>query len=268
MEDIRQSPLWAKYITDLGWQAEKIDGNFAYIKKLPLFGTIIKLQRPSGKIDLKKLLRVAREKRVLVLKVEPQKDSEDFLRLGFHKDSFPLSPSKTILIDISKSENELLSQMHPKTRYNIGLSQKKKMNVENSGDIDLFCRLSPLPEKETREFWKIFAPKNAFMLIAQKNKEPLAGVLIGHFQKRAYYMFAFSTEKGKKLFAPTTLVWESFLKCRKMGIKTFDFDGIYDKRYHAATRKWQGFTRFKKGFGGKELEFPPIYSKFFFPKFW
>lgn len=269
MGDIRQSPLWAKYLKELGWESHKFEKNFIYYKKLPFLGTVIKYQRPEGKINLKKLLAFAKEKKALILKVEPQKDSREFQKFGFHEDSFPLSPPKTILIDIAVDEKQLLSQMHPKTRYNIGLSQKKKIKIETSDDISLFCQFSPLPEKETKTFWKTFTPKNAFMLVAlSDNKEPLAGVLIGLWQKRAHYMFAFSRDEGKKLFAPTILVWESFLKCKKMGLKIFDFDGIYDKRYHSATRAWRGFTRFKKGFGGKEIEYPPVYSKFFFPKFW
>ncbi len=50
---------------------------------------------------------------------------------------------------------------------------------------------------------------------------------------------------------------DAILLAKKSGCKVFDFDGIYDERFPIKT--WLGFTKFKKGFGGKEIEYPGCY---------
>ncbi|MBU1323407.1 peptidoglycan bridge formation glycyltransferase FemA/FemB family protein, partial [Patescibacteria group bacterium] len=64
------------------------------------------------------------------------------------------------------------------------------------------------------------------------------------------------TQEGKIKFVPTLLVWEAIKLAKKLGCKRFDFEGIDDKR-------WPGFTRFKKSFGGIEIEYRGSFSKYF-----
>jgi hypothetical protein len=40
----------------------------------------------------------------------------------------------------------------------------------------------------------------------------------------------------------------------------FDFEGIFDERYPKSNRDWLGFSKFKSGFGGKEIYFPPPFK--------
>ena len=53
MIDIRQSKNYADYLSQLGWIIEGIDGVNYYIKKFPLIGSVIKIQRPE-KINYEK----------------------------------------------------------------------------------------------------------------------------------------------------------------------------------------------------------------------
>jgi len=280
MNNIRQSSLWAAYLEKLGWQVDKIDGNFIYIKKFPLIGAFIKIQRVKN-FDLKKIESVRKKYRAFSIKIEPDFSApKSFInslqKLGFKKDNFPLSPPKTIWVNLEKDEGELLSKMNSKTRYNIRLAQKKGVTIVKTKDVRLFAQywnrnhriLSFFVNKELEVFGKDFIPKNAFILLACRNDKILAGVLIAIWQKQAYYAYAFSTHEGKKLFAPTLLIWRSILELKKQGIKILDFEGIYDERYHSATKSWQGFSRFKKSFGGKEVEYPETFSKCYFPRFW
>ena len=72
-----------------------------------------------------------------------------------------------------------------------------------------------------------------------------------------------STELGRKLIAPTVCVWEGVLEARRRKLKTFDFDGIDDGS--KSLRHWKGFSKFKRSFGGKEIEFVSQFAKWFFP---
>jgi len=102
---------------------------------------------------------------------------------------------------------------------------------------------------------------NKLHLVAEYEKKIVAGVLLLFCDKTAYYWQAATTEKGKKLLAPTLIVWEAIKLAKKKGCENFDFEGIYDERF-PKNRSWLGFTHFKEGFRGKEIEFPLPLSSF------
>jgi lipid II:glycine glycyltransferase (peptidoglycan interpeptide bridge formation enzyme) len=84
----------------------------------------------------------------------------------------------------------------------------------------------------------------------------VGGVLLIFYDHIAYYWIAGATKKGKKLFAPTLLVWEALKVSKQRGCKQFDFVGVFDERAPKQFTSWKGFTKFKEGFGGKELYYP------------
>ncbi len=56
MIDIRQSKDYAQYLSSLGWVVERINNINYFIKKFPLIGSVIKIQRPE-KIDFKEITK-------------------------------------------------------------------------------------------------------------------------------------------------------------------------------------------------------------------
>ncbi len=78
-----------------------------------------------------------------------------------------------------------------------------------------------------------------------------------------YYSHNGSLLEGRKMFAPTACVWAGMVEGRKRSLNQFDFEGIFDPRSKVV--KWKGFTRFKKGFGSKEVMYPGLYSKWVWP---
>jgi len=76
-------------------------------------------------------------------------------------------------------------------------------------------------------------------------------------------MYAASNKRGKQLNVPTLLVWKTILIAKKRRMKIFDFEGIFDERFPLPA--WRGFTRFKKSFGGEEVEYPGAFIKWRFP---
>jgi lipid II:glycine glycyltransferase (peptidoglycan interpeptide bridge formation enzyme) len=90
----------------------------------------------------------------------------------------------------------------------------------------------------------------------------LAAVLRISTKDVSYYMYAAASSEGKKLFAPTIVAWNAIKSAKNEGKKVFDFEGIFDERF--PLKSWKGFTRFKRGFGGKEIEYPGCVSKIIF----
>jgi len=79
----------------------------------------------------------------------------------------------------------------------------------------------------------------------------------------AYYSHNASSVSGRKKFIPTVLTWRAIRLAKKLGCSRFDFEGIEDERY-PVTKKWSGFTRFKKSFGGDVVEYVGSFSKWRF----
>ena len=165
-------------------------------------------------------------------------------------------------------------------------SLKNNIIVRESDDIDSFIvirrkQYSPLGflmTTEMKHIWKNFYPRHAFLLLAYKKNinnhllnmrdfdyksrnQPLAGILILYYDKVTYYWYASSLPEGKKLFAPTLLVWEALKLSKKKDCKIFDFEGIYDERFPHVSKNWKGFTKFKEGFGCKKLVLMENFSK-------
>lgn len=292
MRDIRQTKEYANFMRNIGWVVERKSGVNYFIKKLPLIGSFIKTQRPE-KIDFNQINRIAKKYRAFQIVIEPKNTSDKLQVTGnkFKLSNSPYLPSKTIHINLTKSEKQLLKEMHHKTRYNIRKIKNYKLKIINSKDIQSFadfwqeCSLKQRgmflsQKKEIVELYKAF-DKNAYLiLVCTKHKlenhpwggvapaahpagEILSGILMVRTKDVAYYMYAASSDLGKKLFAPTLAAWEAIKLAKKLRCKIFDFEGIYDERF--ALKSWLGFTRFKKSFGGEEIEYPGAFTKFLLP---
>ncbi|KKQ53364.1 hypothetical protein A2865_03800 [Candidatus Woesebacteria bacterium RIFCSPHIGHO2_01_FULL_39_17] len=278
--DLRQTPEYAKYMESIGWIVERKGGVNYFIKKFSLIGSFIKIQRPEVLRDqeIKLIKRLSKKYRAFQIVIEPRKASlrgkpNLLIEHGFRLSRSPFVPAKTIHIDLTKSEKQLLKEMHYKTRYNIKKAISNKLKVTSSKNINQFadfwqkCALKQRgmflsQKKEIIELYKAFG-RNAHLLLGYKDKELISGILMIRTSDIAYYMYAASSDKGKKLFAPTLNSWETIKLAKKLGCKIFDFEGIYDERF--PLKSWKGFTRFKKSFGGREIEYPGAFVKYRFP---
>ena len=271
MTDLRQTPQYARFMQSIGWKVEKTNGIYCYIQKMPIIGSFIKIQRPEKIINEEALRRLRKKYRPYQIVIEPNTNIQvnQYPKLGFKAMNSSFVPSKTIRINLLQSNKSLLKAMHYKTRYNIKHSLKNKsLVIKQSKDIKAFSNLWHDTRKQRLFFlrsdkqiinlYKSFK-QDANLLFAYYKKQLIAAVCLISTKDTVYYMYAGSTTLGKKLFAPTLLVWESLLLGKKKGKKFFDFEGIYDERFPLDS--WKGFSRFKKSFGGKEIEHPGAYSR-------
>jgi len=261
MSDLRQAPEYCQWMRAIGWQVE----NGMFIKKLPLVPwSFIKIQRQKPLIDL----AAAGKYKAMQIKIEPAWDDKtDYQTLGFKPDKSPMLPSKTIWLDLTKSEAQLLKEMHYKTRYNV-----RKHEIRNS-KFEII-RGDKITNRQLREFYAIYRKncrrqhfwgldfnqlKNLLRCFEEKAwllTTNQGGLEILIHDKIAYYSHNGASQEGKRKFVPTLLTWEAIKLAKKLGCKKFDFEGIDEKR-------WPGFTRFKKSFGGIEVEYRGSFSKFF-----
>ncbi len=160
MIDLRQTTQYTKYMQGLGWIVFGKPGNFAYIKKLPFVGHFIKFQRPSS-ADSSFIKQLIIKYKPFQVVVEPSNKYQVSIvkNLGFKQSKSYFVPSKTIQVDLTKSENQLMNEMHYKTRYNIKKAMISKLEALNSKDIESFA-----------SFWQKCALLQRGMYLSQKHE--------------------------------------------------------------------------------------------------
>jgi len=274
MIDLRQNANYSKYLKRIGWEVEEVTGVKIFLKKIPALGYFTKIQRPEKIISFDSLMSFRKTKRIFSLMIEPgsQKQLVYYINHGFRLSKSPSLPSKTIHIDLTKSLDKLKSGMHQKTRYNIKLSEKRGVKILASNDILKFVGLWHQSARKRGFFFSLKSEilnlyesfgKNAILLFADYKKETVSALFTIFTKDCAYYMYAASTPYGNKLFAPSLVTWESIKIAKQRNVKVYDFEGIYDERF--PLNSWKGFSRFKKGFGGKIVEYPGPVRLMFLP---
>ena len=92
---------------------------------------------------LRYLRELAKNEGAMFVKIEPVSDAimELLYTKKMKRSSKQIQPYKTVIIDLNLPEEHLLSRMHQKTRYNINLSEKKGLKLEESDDVSTFWKL-------------------------------------------------------------------------------------------------------------------------------
>lgn len=211
--------------------------------------------------------------KALFLKVEPASADESFWRSVFParalsgvfrvRRALDIQPRETIILDLKKTEAELLAAMHQKTRYNIRLAQKKGVKIiegkaQDFEDFEEFWRLMAvtggrdgfrLHDKE--HYRRLLSVTQVFF--AEYEGKKIATAMIIFWGGRATYLHGGSDNNFREVMAPYLLQWEMICRAKKEGVALYDFYGISDK-------KWPGVTRFKRGFGGEERVYPGVFD--------
>jgi len=185
----------------------------------------------------------------------------------FKKAHTTFNPKRTLMLELDKTEEELLKDMRPKGRYNIKVARKKGIEVtisENIKDIDHFYNILQTTASRdgfsvhNQEFYKkmfksLSKTKLCKIYLAKYNNEVIAANIVTFFADKVTYYYGASSNKFRNLMAPYLLQWTAILDAKKTGYKYYDFLGIAenDKPKHS----WAGITSFKRKFGGFDIDY-------------
>ena len=218
------------------------------------------------------------KRKVIFLRMDPciSKSDGDFLtRAGLRLVSGSVQPKDTLVLDLCRSEEELLGEMKQKTRYNIRLAEKKEVRIsredfseeafgefwelvretsERDGIVShsreyYYKMLEVLGKKEGMPDMRLYAAKHQGKTIA-------ANIFL-IFGSYSVYLHGASSNKFRNLMAPYLLQWRQIQDAKAAGCRRYDFWGI---TLETENPKWSGITRFKKGFGGKEVSYAGVYD--------
>ena len=271
-----QTEQWADFKQEYGNKAVKAGQIWFFLTKLPLLklyaGYCPKADQKI--INWQEVYSKAKSTRCVFVKIEfnnlvnADKDSKNQIPKELNiKKGQPVFSSQTILVDISKTEDELLKNTNPKTRYNINLARKRGVKVvEGKSEEDLreFIKLQKHtakrqgfyvhPDRYYQLLWKELAPLGmAKLLIAKVSGKTAATFLLFKHQNVLYYPYGASDYRFRATMAANLLMWEALRWGKKNGCTLFDMWGATTNQKDP----WWGFTRFKLGYGGKIVSFEP-----------
>ena len=187
-------------------------------------------------------------------------------RLG---DDWNFSPDQiqyrnTITIDLTKDEDTLLAEMKQKTRYNIRLAERKEVVVRegNHDDFHMLYRMYAETslrdgfvirhEKYYMDVWRFFSDQGMLTpLIAEFEGKPLAGLMLFHFGRTAYYIYGMSTNEHRNLMPTYLLQWVAIQTAKRIGCTVYDLWGA-PNNIDESDPMW-GVYRFKIGLGGQTV---------------
>ena len=173
-----QSPEWGEFRTENGNLVSQINGFQIIWSKIPhtkyYFGYCGKCPIPDDK-EIERLRDEAKRIGGIGIRFEPDAQ-EGKMPDGLVKGRRFFTP-QTYWLDLTKSEEELLKNMHPKGRYNIKVAQKHKVVIKESNDIEKFLVLNNLTQKRQgfyahdekyfRNMWKHMKDKIAHLFVAE-----------------------------------------------------------------------------------------------------
>ncbi|MBU0668184.1 peptidoglycan bridge formation glycyltransferase FemA/FemB family protein [Patescibacteria group bacterium] len=244
-----------------------------------------------------KISQIAKEEKAVFFRFDPPllQDDTNLKKIPKTRTAHAhYQPESTLLIDLTKSEDQILAQMKPKGRYNIKVAQKHGVTVEEctaenlQKNIQEFYNLftqttgrdhfSGHPKKFYQDMLEIFDPQknaaaSAKLYLARYNSKPIAGAIVTYFNKTATYYFGASSSEDRNVMAPYLLHWKIMQDAKAAGYETYDLFGIAPT--HEAERSapskphpWAGVTEFKLKFGGQRINYAPareiIYKPFWY----
>lgn len=218
---------------------------------------------------------IAKEHKSVFLRIDPplvrstsetRKGENEPMKLKHFRTSHSgFQPEHTLMLDLTKSKEDLLSEMKQKGRYNVHLAERKGVTIHQSDDVSSFYAL--LLETTTRD--KFHGHKQCFyqsmlhtlgkdlsaLYLAEFEGKVIAGMIVTTFKDTATYYYGASGNEHREVMAPYLLQWHAAIEAKNKGLVHYDFLGISPPG--EKDHPWSGVTDFKKKFGGHEISYQP-----------
>lgn len=191
-----------------------------------------------------------------------------------------LQPQQTSVINVEQPPETLLATLHPKTRYNIRLAEKKGVTVRWSGaasDLEVFLRL--MHATAGRQGIRLHSDSYYRLLFSTLNKAGMAELILGEYNgavraahlvvwhgQTATYLHGGSDDIHKEAMVPYLLQWQTIVTANQRGVRDYDLWGVAPD--DSPTHRWAGITRFKRGFGGRDIAFPSAFNAVLQPQWY
>lgn len=266
-----QSAGWAEVKAATGWEVRRftLDGGGVaqvLLKRLPLGISVAYAPRgplaaPERTADAVDALRSAlASERCASLLCDPETPDDPSLRaslarVGVRASPVFVQPRRTLLMDLTKGEPELLAAMRKKTRQYVHKAEREGVATEEARDVDRFLRvLRTVSERDhfairSRDYFdRLLAAfgDRAHMMIARVGSDDAGALLLVRLGDRAWELYGgWSGVHGES--RPFYLLkWRAMMRMKQLGVRRYDMWGLAE----GADDPLAGVENFKLGFGG------------------
>ncbi|MGL4524680.1 MAG: lipid II:glycine glycyltransferase FemX [Spirochaetia bacterium] len=297
-----QSPFWANFKGQYGWksmtfEASYYGGHFQFLvllRRFVKFFTLAYVPLPAFEV-------IPEEEREEFLQSLSQ-ELQAFLPMGtvflrwdlpwsqplstpFACAKMSIQPPSTTILNLTLGTNVLLANMHKKTRYNIGLAEKRGVRIERAGfdEVSKWYRIYQQTAQRdgiaihSLDYYQKFfytathttQGPEARLYLAWHEEDLLAGIIVLFYQGHATYVYGASSSIKRNLMANYLLQWRAISDAWAAGCVDYDFYGIPPAP--DPDHPMIGLYQFKVGFGGDLIhrcgawDFP--FSRLFYPIF-
>lgn len=213
---------------------------------------------------------IAKQSDCVFVRVRPQLEDSLFARDVFTRHGFRAAPMHlhaelTLQLDITQSEDQLLSQMRKTTRNELKKAHDLGIKVTTSTDpLDIKefhqlqieaarrQRFTPFSYQFLEKQFKIFAENDQALLFKAFFKDKLlAQAIIIFYGQEAVYHHGVSTLEGRQYPGAYLIQWRAIKEAKRRAMTIYNLWGVapLDDLRH----RYYPLSIFKRGFGGREV---------------
>ncbi|MCL5428990.1 MAG: peptidoglycan bridge formation glycyltransferase FemA/FemB family protein [Chloroflexi bacterium] len=187
----------------------------------------------------------------------------ELMETGWRFSNEQVQMRNTMLVDLRKTEGELLTAMKQKTRYNLRLAERKGVKIRHGNPQDFPLLYHMYAETSVRDgfvirsevyylaVWERFFKAGMLTpLIAEVEGQAVAGLMLFTFGKQSWYLYGMSRDQAREWMPNYLLQWEAIKASQRAGCETYDLWGAPDE-FNESDPMW-GVYRFKVGLGAYE----------------
>jgi len=267
---VLQSAAWGELRAATGWRVRRfvLDGGVAQVllRSLPLGISVAYAPRgplvaPERLADAIAALRDAlRHERCASLLCDPEVPDDaavraGLARVGVHASPVFVQPRRTLLMDLSKGDEELLGAMKKKTRQYIHKAERAGVVTEETRDLDRFMKvLRAVATRDrfairSREYYERLLAAfgdRALLMIARLGDDDAGAMLLVRMADRAWELYGGWSGAHAEARPFYLLKWRAMLRMRQLGVRRYDMYGLAE----GADDPLAGVENFKLGYGG------------------
>lgn len=199
---------------------------------------------------------VHRSRRAVAISIEPDENDGEFpLSTAWRAARTPVLPARTLILDLTRSEDELMADMTKKHRQYVRKSGREESleirPVETLAELEA-CLEVYRATSERAEFGlhEDSYYRDAFTMLGAPAPvwasyvagKPVAFLFMAKSARTAFELYGGMNEVGQRLRANYALKWHAIGEMKARGVQRYDLGGLIN----------DGVTTFKKGFASHE----------------
>lgn len=173
---------------------------------------------------------------------------------GWHHSSNTILIPRTLILDLTKSEDELLGEMAKKTRQYIRKSANEAIEIRQVRKREELAACLAIYKEtanragfglhEEQYYYDIFAKMRDHGLVtaAYHEGKPVAFLWLAISERTAFELYGGMNDEGQRLRANYALKWATIQMTKNWELKRYDFNGLLN----------DGVSTFKQGFADHE----------------